>query len=502
MLVKGARCYVGTKTADLTKHLTEAERVRGDTPKTVELLWGDGATVIEDSGGVEVLVQARGATGYIDRDALNGKSLLELYFIDVGQGDGVLIRFPDGRHILIDGGYLRSRQPTNKNAADFVDWKFFRDYQRDTIHLDAMISSHCDADHYGGLWDLINPKEQYELDIKKVQVDAFYHAGVSWYRKGSKGRHLGPVTNDHLTQLLEDKQSAIDATNGTGPQLQGEWGKFIENVAACVPTIQRLSNKSGYVPGFGPVAAPNTRNVPYLKVLGPVEHDINGAPGLRDLGSDSQNTNGHSLLLRLDYGRCRILLTGDLNAASQQVLLEEFTGNRLELACDVTKACHHGSDDCSYEFLSAIGAAATIISSGDNESHAHPRPTIVAASALTGHQRMADDRLITPLIYSTEIARSLRIGRITKIEGKETLVDGQTRNVTLTQKDKGKISYDEVSAGSLNPSKGSKPLSKAYAVAGVIYGLVNVRTDGEKILCATMNEKNNTWDVKEFESRF
>ena len=39
-------------------------------------------------------------------------------------------------------------------------------------------------------------------------------------------------------------------------------------------------------------------------------------------------------------------------------------------------------------------------------------------------------------------------------------------------------------------------------MAGLIYGLVNVRTDGEKILCATLNEKDNTWQVKKFTSRF
>ena len=51
----------------------------------------------------------------------------------------------------------------------------------------------------------------------------------------------------------------------------------------------------------------------------------------------------------------------------------------------------------------------TIISSGDNEGHNHPRPRIVAASALTGHKLIKDDRVVTPLIYSTEIARSYKI---------------------------------------------------------------------------------------------
>ena len=44
--------------------------------------------------------------------ALSGESLLELYFVDVGQGDGVLIKKPGFRHLMIDGGFPRSTQDT------------------------------------------------------------------------------------------------------------------------------------------------------------------------------------------------------------------------------------------------------------------------------------------------------------------------------------------------------------------------------------------------------
>ena len=57
-------------------------------------------------------------------------------------------------------------------------------------------------------------------------------------------------------------------------------------------------------------------------------------------------------------------------------------------------------------------------------------------------------------------------------------------------------------AGDLNPTVVTKTLDGTYLVAGLIYGLVNVRTDGEKILCATLNEKDNTWQVKTLQSRF
>jgi len=106
----------------------------------LELLWGDRVRVIS-SNGSRWKVKARGATGFVDPSRLQTGSLLELYFIDVGQGDGVLIRTPDDKHILIDGGWPRRSQPTGKNAADFVDWKFVKDYERDNIHIDTMETS-------------------------------------------------------------------------------------------------------------------------------------------------------------------------------------------------------------------------------------------------------------------------------------------------------------------------------------------------------------------------
>lgn len=122
----------------------------------LELLWGDRVEPIpsiDSSDRIEVRARAR--RGYVKKSDLGPDSLLEVYFIDVGQGDGVLIRTPGERHVLIDGGYKRSAQSTGKNAADFVDWKFAKDYGEAKITLDAMIASHCDADHYGGLWCVV-----------------------------------------------------------------------------------------------------------------------------------------------------------------------------------------------------------------------------------------------------------------------------------------------------------------------------------------------------------
>lgn len=457
-----------------------------------ELLWGDRVEVL-DEGAARSHVRARGLEGWVDPRALGDTPLLEIYFIDVGQGDGVLVRCPDDRHVLVDGGFNRAKQPSGKNAADFVDWKFVRDYRRREIVLDAMISSHCDADHYGGLWDLLNPDAHHELDARRVQVGAFYHAGVSWWDDGGR-RNLGPSERGHLVRLLDDEASVASALRpGASPMLQGEWADFLRCVRDARCAVRRLSHRHEYLPAFERNDVATGRVA--FRVLGPVEPE----PGrLLDLGSDSRNTNGNSIILRLDYGRVRVLLTGDLNRASQRRLLEAYTGRRMEFACDVAKACHHGSADVSYEFLSTMSPAATVISSGDSESHAHPRPSIVAASALAGHVRLEKDAVVTPLVYSTEISRSVRMGRITHIEAAGVgLADDRLDGHATAD-----VHFAEVGAGDLRAKRGRRRLAGSYVVAGMIYGLVNVRTNGERILCATLNEKKRTWDCQGFRSRF
>lgn len=499
--------YIGTETAGLFSSRNASKPFK-------TLLWGDRVRTVSTSGS-RTKVKARGKEGWVLNSALTTESLLEIYFIDVGQGDGVLIRTPDHRHILIDGGWPRANQDTGKNAADFVDWKFVKDYGRTAIELDAMIASHNDADHYGGLWDLLNVDLSDELDANRVRVDAFYHSGVSWWKTATKKRFLGasvPATdgNKYLTQLLGNRSDARDKLKpGSGLRLQGEWAKFIQRVTetrkknGTTPTpIRRLSDVTGMLPGFegGDEPVPGVKDGDVaIHVLGPVEFELGGKPALRDLGKSSQNTNGNSSMLRIDYGRTRIMMTGDLNAKSQRVLLDAFEGQRLELQCDVAKACHHGSDDVSYEFLQALNPAVTVISSGDNEGHDHPRPAIVAASATTGHLEIREDDLVTPLIYSTEIARSVSFGNPSELAVKS---GGNTITLTGASLRNAKVTYKETKAGDRNPRTRSKTMAASKIVAGLTYGLVNVRTNGQKILCATMDEKGDGWQIKTIESRF
>ena len=62
--------------------------------------------------------------------------------------------------------------------------------------------------------------------------------------------------------------------------------------------------------------------------------------------------------------------------------------------------------------------------------------------------------------------------------------------------------YKEVAPGRFGRKRGDRPFRKSRVVTGVVYGLVNLRTDGSKIMCATMREQRGGWTIRTFDARF
>ncbi len=73
-------------------------------------------------------------------------SELSVTFLAVGQGDGILVEFPRGRRMIVDGGLARAGHydAGRSIVSPFLGYRRIR-------RLDYMVASHGQADHYGGL---------------------------------------------------------------------------------------------------------------------------------------------------------------------------------------------------------------------------------------------------------------------------------------------------------------------------------------------------------------
>ena len=270
---------------------------------------------------------------------------------------------------------------------------------------------------------------------------------------------------------------------------------------AGVPAkVKRLQHSLRWLPGYAPPATP-TPGQTAIRVLGPVVETLaGGGLGLRVLSSESETRNGHSVVLRVDHGAARILLTGDLNSDSQALLLAVH--GAAEFAADVAKGCHHGSDDLDLNFVRAMAARATVVSSGDNEDYAHPRPRVLGASARYGRESVAPARagkageVLPPLLYSTELARSVSLAYARAL---------RARAAPATADTAAKPAGDDLAAAALEARfvASKKPddykrLAWLPMATDLVYGLVNVRTDGQRILMGYMSEGSSDFDIRVF----
>jgi hypothetical protein len=232
--------------------------------------------------------------------------------------------------------------------------------------------------------------------------------------------------------------------------------------------------------------------------------------------------NGHSVILQLRIGKLKVMLGGDLNTESEDYLLRHYaqtnseashlesrlyeikakgstatpaekqelaeaetelqaiiTKGRRHFQADVSKACHHGSHHFSETFLQVLNSIVTVISSGDEESYAHPRPDALGSFGKYG-------RGVRPLIFSTELARSTKefshiYHYFAQLKDYEAKISAATND---TEKNRLEKEMQE---------KKDRNVS--------VYGMITLRTDGERVVLAQKLEvpggQGKKWDIHE-----
>ena len=417
--------------------------------------------------------------------------VLKIDFVDVQQGDGSVIETPKGKLITIDGG-------DNQLFARYLANRFRNTTAAKPKEIDCILVTHGDADHFVGLSMIHQSETEERLEKQKwkrifIHPRRVYHNGIVKRPEVRNGQRLKEIELLGPTRKVKHPQTGKDITLLTGLESNllnvpdeemnepfRKWKGALSTYRTRGPiTFKKL--QLGDDDAFDFLAEENID----IQVLGPIPTRIGDVEGLKFLGkppegprvgheslshdevgfggaSASHTINGHSIIFRLNYGKFNFLFTGDLNEEAGRALASAHARGVLNLQSEVFKVPHHGSGDFSGAFLQAVGPVISVISSGDENArkeYIHPRATLVGA--LGRHSRVEE-----PLIFVTELVAFFNA---------EGNIDPEFHKLL-----KGKAVVEN-GAAALN----SKARKRFFAFSRKAFGLVMVRTDGERLLVYT-----------------
>lgn len=485
------------------------ENGRKSRKKLVQLLWGDLVDLREEPPGdfakvgVRIDEGTKIHTGWMRKGDIQEKPVLEVTFVDIGQGDGCLMIAPDAdkpdskrRAMVIDAG-------EKDNMMRYIKYRFMYPSANRPKEIHAGIISHPDSDHYKGFGPLF---KQAGLTFKIL-----YHNGLV-ERKGDSVLGARTTTKPKLFTHLINTKAQLKTLLDKDAQVPGR--KLYPDMlraaldAGKFGAFKMLSRDDKHMDGFGP------DDEVTIQVLGPVvEKSSQGKAGLRDFGNTGFTKNGHSVVLRLTYENVRLLLGGDLNIPSEKLLLRSIMGKdvpetktertkyinaaRKKLEVDIAKSCHHGSADFSSLFLSAVNPIVTVISSGDDEPHSHPRAETLGAIGVTSRGER-------PLIFSTELARSAKDAIRNPRQERKELKDAHKAVLKAIAAHSKATTAEAKSAAAGRKKKAEKAFRKlvddTINRTVQVYGAIYVRTDGKDVVIAQRIERSSAgkqWDISE-----
>lgn len=318
---------------------------------------------------------------------------LQVHMLDVGQGDCILILFPDGKEMLIDCGNFYNTSTIKETTLNYLD-RYITDGQ-----IDYLMLTHCDGDHV------------YFLDevIEKFVVDNIYMPNVkSGSTKDKFAEQFASLPADRVAMFTDEDTIDTDC-----------YANFYLNALTEVASDGNLADIILNVGNFA--IEGETYKIDFFGYSAEEWKATNL--------SDAHKKNAISPIGILQYNGKRLVLTGDSNEINEPKFVEkakEFYGVD-KLDCDVLKVAHHGSETSTTdEFLDFITVEYAVISCK------------VSANPFNHPRQATLDRLIARNItfYRTDLNGNI----VCKISGTtiaftvDTEVDKSVLDVGLTGK--------------------------------------------------------------------
>ena len=257
---------------------------------------------------------------------------LEIAALDVGQGDGFVLR-KGALVFTIDNG------STSKNL--FPEQIFFPYCKAKRIqHIDYALLTHCDRDHISGIQALLEKNPSISLSHLILPASAL---------------------QDHRYDLL--KRLAYNHGADVSYWQKGDELVFSEQ-GICLST-----KKTAWVenPSTSKKRGPDTKG-----------HQLHIRCFYPNDSTYIEEANAHSIGCLLEYGHFRMLFTGDMPKESEEALLENCRETEASPIVDVLKLAHHGSKTSSCpSFLSETRAKFALFSYGKKNRYGHPHKSTV-----------------------------------------------------------------------------------------------------------------------------
>lgn len=286
-----------------------------------------------------------------------GEGELQVHFMDVGQGDSILILFPDGKDMLIDCANYNNASSYRTKILAYID-NYVTDGQ-----LDYLMLTHCDGDHV------------YFMDevLEKYDVDTVFMPNVLAVPSGTQSSDRLQAEIDALDQSKVGMFTDEDTVDSNA------YAEFFiaalsEPDCEIVLNVDPDKDTNSIVITDGTKQADGSyADATYmLTFYCPTEEyyeetGFNAANGF----SEAEYKNAISPIGILEYNGVRVVLTGDSNEINEPLFVERAG----YIDCDVLKVGHHGSETSSTEeFLDAVDCEYAIIScNAEGNTFYHPR---------------------------------------------------------------------------------------------------------------------------------
>lgn len=267
-----------------------------------------------------------------DSSLQRGDGELQIHFLNVGQGDCILILFPDGKEMLIDSANYNNDGGIKTQTLDYLD-NYITDGQ-----IDYLMVTHGDSDHVYFVDDVL-----YAYDVDNIYMPFIL---------------AEPSNADKAAQVNALPKEKLDLFTDEDTISTGVWADFF---------IAALSEEGATI-NF------NIGNFSIAEETYRIDFYCYTA---EDWASTHLNhaeaKNAISPIGILEYNGRRVVLTGDSNEINEPKFIEQFSVSVLD--CDVLKAGHHGSATSSTrEFLDFINCEYVVIScNAEGNTFEHPR---------------------------------------------------------------------------------------------------------------------------------